>query len=855
MLTSDACVKSMTMCPDCATPFTSEENIKCESIIRCLQMVKVEPCGVETKEATSPAESQESQVKEENLADINKGSKSIDKSDSDDGIGVEDVRPASASALRVVNCSSSNSLRAYSSRTRNSDPKILPISGSLSTLPAPPSPPPQNPTTTGPVCQFCKDSPVVSVCQDCTDIANLCEDCFAFRHRKGEMVNHRSAAWNPSGVSTMCQQHLQDCLVFCTPCNVPICALCAVGEHSGHDTVVIAEAMTGCKERLQTAISNLEQVSKEVQLNSLCIYEKYKEIAGISPCFAVDADGTQPQLDMGIYAPVIESIEKHFDSLGDILEARRRELVDTVHAIRKAKLNVLSDQLNESALYVAQNYAVGHQLKQKLKHESNAFLYANEGDITSEIVKRVSMKEYVPRVPAVSSDIQFLAEASDVPLPVLPKPDTRDGGGGVGGANADGDGVAGEANRTTTTSSSSNSHDSTLKDMLRSIGKVVSNDVDPVNCVIVGETLLRALTVNKEVVLTLHVKDKQGVRVSTGGDNVTCSTQLSPLNTLVEGSVRVSDNGDGSYGLACRFSEKGDMTLRVFVRGVQIGASPIYFTVSNALRYGTIGDPGAGEGQLLNPQGICCHEGMLYVSDQANKRVQVFGLDGSYVWSIGSWGRGRRQLQSVSGVAYYDNMLYVSDSQNHRVHVFDRDGAYVRYIGGRGIGPGQLQNPTGVCCCQGLLYVSDSANDRVQVFQCDGAFVRTIGQNLLQHPTGICCDNGLLYVCDSDNDRVQVFGCSDVKAVRSIGGWGSGPGQMIGPTDVCVMEGLLCVSDRGNNRVQIFDKRDGGFLRCLKDWKSGRDGQIQLPKGLCHYEGLLYVSDIDDHKVYIFNSI
>lgn len=849
-LCSKSCVESLSSgcCPDCELPFNREEVAYCESIIHCIQMAKglseKDVNEIKTRSTTEITDSNQKECVATSGADkLNVTTKSNDVgAEDDDDAGVEDVRPASASTPRIEHSPSSSSLRSHSAGSRNIIANHATINGPI---------PISQPHASGaPICQFCKDSLVVAVCQDCNDIANLCQDCFAFRHRKGEMALHKYVSWSPSCVSTLCEHHKQDCLVFCRPCNIPVCTMCTLGDHAGHVVVVMADEVSACKQRLQAAVSNLERVSKDIQISALSIAAKYKEITGAQSSGDVVASMSTSEnfaMDAGIYSPVIQSIRHHFDSLKDILEARKLELIDTVHTIRKEKAAVLAKQLNESSLYVSRNYALCFRLKQKIKVESNAFLCAAESNLLQEIGQQIDKLESVPKVPAVTSDIQFLIDIPDTMTLSKALPPSITSGSDGGDDDTILSASSGARKASIATFPGVN-----VPAVLRSIGKVVSNDVDPANCIIVGEALLRALTVNREVVLSLQVKDKQGGRVGIGGDNVTCVALAN--HRTIDGAVRVCDNGDGTYSLTCKFSEKGDMTLRVYLRGIEVGGSPLYFTVSNTLRTGTIGSAGSGEGQLLNPQGLCCHEGMLYVSDQANKRVQVFGCDGSYVWSIGSWGRGRRQLQSVNGVCYYDGMLFVSDSHNHRIHVFDHGGAYVRYVGGRGIGSGQLQNPQGICCSEGLLYVSDSANDRVQVFRCDGTFIRTIGQNLLQHPTGICCDRGLLYVCDTDNDRVQVFDCSDTKILRSIGGWGSGPGQMIGPTDVCCAQGLLCVSDRGNNRVEIFDEY-GGYLRCVKEWKSGSNGQIQLPKGLCYYDGLLYVSDIDDHRVYIFSDI
>jgi hypothetical protein len=47
---------------------------------------------------------------------------------------------------------------------------------------------------------------------------------------------------------------------------------------------------------------------------------------------------------------------------------------------------------------------------------------------------------------------------------------------------------------------------------------------------------------------------------------------------------------------------------------------------SNRLRKGSIGSEGSGAGQLTNPFGVCESEGLLYVADYNNRRIQVYDL-------------------------------------------------------------------------------------------------------------------------------------------------------------------------------------------------------------------------------------
>lgn len=71
--------------------------------------------------------------------------------------------------------------------------------------------------------------------------------------------------------------------------------------------------------------------------------------------------------------------------------------------------------------------------------------------------------------------------------------------------------------------------------------------------------------------------------------------------------------------------------------------------------------------------------------------------------------------------------LYVSDRDNGRIQVYDLEGRFLFGFGEEGDGPGQLQDPIQTAFDrEGRLWVCDSANHRLKIFTADGKHVRTI---------------------------------------------------------------------------------------------------------------------------------
>lgn len=89
-----------------------------------------------------------------------------------------------------------------------------------------------------------------------------------------------------------------------------------------------------------------------------------------------------------------------------------------------------------------------------------------------------------------------------------------------------------------------------------------------------------------------------------------------------------------------------------------------------------------GIGATNNPEFISVSpDGLLYVTDQRNGRIQVYDLDGNHRFSIGSWGRGLGEFRDPEDLAFDpDGNLVVADGGNHRIQVLTKDGIPIREI-------------------------------------------------------------------------------------------------------------------------------------------------------------------------------
>jgi sugar lactone lactonase YvrE len=142
------------------------------------------------------------------------------------------------------------------------------------------------------------------------------------------------------------------------------------------------------------------------------------------------------------------------------------------------------------------------------------------------------------------------------------------------------------------------------------------------------------------------------------------------------------------------------------------------------------GGPGQADGQFNEPWGIAvAPNGNVYVADTWNHRIQYFDPNGQF---LGKWGKlvdAKGSTTSDQGGFYGPRAIaispagevYVTDTGNKRVQVFGLDGSFKRMFGGSGSAPGQFNEEVGLSLDpSGNVWIADTWNNRVQEFSSNG---------------------------------------------------------------------------------------------------------------------------------------
>jgi len=238
----------------------------------------------------------------------------------------------------------------------------------------------------------------------------------------------------------------------------------------------------------------------------------------------------------------------------------------------------------------------------------------------------------------------------------------------------------------------------------------------------------------------------------------------------------------------------------------------------------------------------------VFISENGNNRLSVFTKQGQFVRTLGRQGSEQGQFLHPWRISAENGLLYVGDADNRRIQVINCvtfDVVRTWAAGGT----------TGLCVKHGIVAACDLYTDTVSMWTIEGTLLRKFGSSgpgngQFRQPTGVGLDEQHVFVVDRGNSRVQVFN-HEGQFIRQFGSGGSGPGQFSQAHDVAVGGDFLYVGD-ASNRVQIFTK-EGTFV---SSWgvSGTAPGELTLPYtfGIDFEEQRLYIAEDGNHRVSVF---
>lgn len=354
----------------------------------------------------------------------------------------------------------------------------------------------------------------------------------------------------------------------------------------------------------------------------------------------------------------------------------------------------------------------------------------------------------------------------------------------------------------------------------------------------------------------------RGVLVRDGGEIVVADSSNLRLNRYLIDGTFLSDvpmpNSTSPWGLAQ--DDLGNIYVTTGSGVIQVfddGFNPLY----------SFAEAGCGPGQLSNPGSLAVSpNGILYVADSSNHRIQKYSLEGEPLGFLGRLGSAPGQFSAPTDIAF-DSLgrMYVSDYGNNRVAVFD---AYDTLIGQLGTEETcDVYNIHGIAVgTDGALWVTEHTSHRMtklvkprqrlpylnlpeeRLFFSGYIGSFGVGGAFLANPAGLdIAPGGEIIASEIYSHEISVMDRSGM-LLRTIGTAGSGLGQLYSPYGVTVLDDtLIAVAEYSNNRVQIMN------------WQTG-EGLMTFGEGVLTYpvdvrrspDGRFFVTSQGTNRVEVF---
>ena len=198
----------------------------------------------------------------------------------------------------------------------------------------------------------------------------------------------------------------------------------------------------------------------------------------------------------------------------------------------------------------------------------------------------------------------------------------------------------------------------------------------------------------------------------------------------------------------------------------------------------------------------------IFVAYGFQDEIQVFDLDGNYLWKFGSSGTQAGQFNSPYKLVASNNELFVADFENYRIQVFDLDGNFLRQFETHSNSINQFSKPVDVYAYDNQIFVVDQYQALILVFDLNGKLMKEfpVNQNLsdTSEPYGVFVYDDLIFVSDIGDSSVKIFDL-DGNFVKQFGQYGDRYGEFKRPNLAITDGNRIFVSDAYNYRIQIFD--------------------------------------------------
>ena len=569
-----------------------------------------------------------------------------------------------------------------------------------------------------------------------------------------------------------CSVHHTEELLFCESCDSVFCSQCTGGEHSGR----------GASEHTVIPFSIAIK-----RMSEILLYKAHLCIKNLNNAF--DTVSAEMQALETSVERTVETINRSFQDLVNIVDKRRQECLQMVRKIREEKKTNLREQLD---LITSE--------KQKVQSECDGLQH------------QVEVRKITQKISDLNEKLDTTSTLSEPRENSFLKFEFKH----------------------------NNSHKE-FQQLMNAFGRFKVSTTFPALC---AAKIGKAVTHLKSIV-TVTTVDYHGNPRTNGGDPIYADLRNDKGEQI---DTKIRDKDDGTYEIQYVAPKLGTYKICVSIFNRPIKGSPYTITVTDHNNpTWKCGSRGSGEQGFIQPLRVVTEstEGNVFVLDTGNSRLKVIDDLGDFIRHIGPEGF---ENQSGTGVAMTpDNHLVivnwrtkmisflsedgelvksfshdcliepidiavnskseivVADIGASKIFIFDVSGKLLTTFGNKGETEGQFRNITAVTIgkCDEILV----ADHRIQIFGKDGKFSRVVPSQAKGEYGGLVVDSAghiLATRIEKGKGFVQVFNSSG-KLMFNIDSFED---KLKRPSGLCVTKDHhVYVADLGNHCIKKFRYR------------------------------------------------
>ena len=558
-------------------------------------------------------------------------------------------------------------------------------------------------------CDNCHNEQASGYCKQCAKL--LCQACIDMHNQWGDFINHQILSLTDvvditsslvplkEHPTKQCSRHNKPLNVYCDTCSKLICQLC-IRHHNGHYSQRLTEALPTHQQQIENKLQQVNEILATITTATQTM-ESHEEQ------FLEHVQEVKKEIETTVQQQ-IEKLKESEKNLMIELEQVVNEYSEKVSAC-KAKANISISRLNsckdfaEEGLRIGNHQEILQSKKHLMKRMRAVCSQVQDNEFQPPAEKRVIFKRNID----LCSNLGSLANCS--------RP-----------AEFDDDSIFTPADELFPFQQSPVLAISNPNVLLREPKPAFKNLYDPCGIVCTKGHLI-VVEEGRHSITVINIADRRVIR-KIGQRGRGESQLFSPegVSLTQEGHIIVADSSNHRLQL---FTMEG-----IFVSSV--------------------GSKGTRPLQFKQPWTIAVHPqtGKIFITERESNRVQVLNSDLSYSHCFGKRGTQPGYFKQPYGIAIdSDGMVYVADHGNNRVQKFTPEGNLIVVIDSKN--EDMLRSPYGVHIdSRDILYVTELRSNTVGVFDSSGKFQGYVGDSdgsSFRYPRHITSDNnGTLYISD-----------------------------------------------------------------------------------------------------------